>query len=65
MFTRPSSIKAEEIMIVITAEMADHVHAKHVKKEITRKLTGDRTKILMLSFPFVCRDLAYKEVPTF
>jgi len=41
MFTRLSSIRAEESMITITAEMAAHVHAKHVGKDISRKLTGD------------------------
>ena len=62
MFTRLSSIRAEESMITITAEMAAHVHAKHVGKDISRKLSGDRTKMLILSFPFICRDLAYNEV---
>ena len=49
-------------MITITAEMAAHVHAKHVGKDILRKLTGDRTKMLMLSFPFISHGLAYNEV---
>ena len=62
MFTRLSSIRAEESMITITAEMAVHVHAKHVGKDTSRKLTDDRTKMLMLSFPFICRNLAHNEV---
>ena len=62
MCTRLSSIRAEESMITITAEMAAHVQAKHVGTDISRKLTGDRTKMLMLSFPFICRDLARNEV---
>ncbi len=62
MRTRLSSIRAEESMITPTAEMAAHVHAKHVGKDTSRKLTGDRTKMLMLSFPFICRDLAHNEV---
>ncbi len=62
MSTRLSSIKAEESMITITAEMAAHVHAKLVEKEVSEKLMGDRTKLLMLSFPFICRDLAFNEV---
>ena len=59
---RLSSISAEESMITITAEIAAHVHAKHVGKDTSRKLSGDRTKMLILSFPFICRDLAYNEV---
>ena len=62
MFTRLSSIRAEESMITITAEMAAHVHAQHVGKDTSRKLTGDRSKMQMLSSPFICRDLAYNEV---
>ena len=60
--TRLCSLKAEESMFTITLAMASHIHAMHVKKEISRKLTGDRTKILMLTMPFICRDLAYEEV---
>jgi len=60
--TRLCSLKAEESMVTITPAMASHIHAMHVKKEISRKLTGDRTKILMLTMPFICRDLAYEEV---
>ena len=62
MFKRLSSIRAEESMITITAEMAAHVHAKLVGKEISRKLTGNRTNMLMLSFPLICPDLAHNEV---
>ena len=60
--TRLCSLKAEESMVTITPAMASHIHAMHLKKEISRKLTGDRTKILMLTMPFICRDLAYEEV---
>ncbi len=34
----------------------------HVKKESSRKRTGNQTKILMLTFPFICLDLAYSKV---
>ncbi len=33
-----------------------------IKNRTCNKLTGDRTKILMLTMPFICRDLAYEEV---
>ena len=59
---RLSSFKAEESMVTITPEFAAHVHAQHVRKDISRKLTGDRTKILMLAMPLVCRDLMLEEV---
>ena len=49
-------------MITINAEMAAHVHAKHVEEEVSKKLTGFRTKLLMLPIPFICRDLAFNEV---
>ena len=59
---RLSSFKAEESMVTITPEFAAHVHAQHVRKDISKKLTGDRTKILMLAMPLVCRDLMLEEV---
>ncbi len=62
MVTRLCKLETEESMVTITPGMAAHIHAMHVKKEISRKLTGDRTKILMLTFPFICRDLPYNEV---
>ncbi len=62
METRLCKLKTEESMVTITPGMASHIHAMHAKKEISRKLTGNRTKILMLTFPFICRDLAYSEV---
>ncbi len=54
--------KADESMVTITPAIASHVHAMHVKREISQKLKGDRTKILMLTMPFICSDLAYEEV---
>ena len=62
METRLCKLKTEESMVTITPGMASHIHAMHVKKEISRKLTGNQTKILMLIFPFICSDLAYREV---
>ena len=62
METRLSSFKAEESMMTITGDFAAHVYALHVDKEIQKKLTGDRTKLLMLAAPFILRDLAYHEV---
>ena len=60
--TRLSSIRAEESMMTITGDFAAHVYALHVDKDINKKLTGGRTKLLMLAAPFISRDLAYHEV---
>ena len=60
--TRLSAISAEESMVTITEDLAEHFLARNLDKESTKKLTGDRTKIAMLTFPFVCRNLAQKEV---
>ena len=49
-------------MITITGDFAAHVYSLHVENDVSKKLTGDRTKILMLAIPFVVRDLAYHEV---
>ena len=59
---RLSSFRAEESMVTITPEFAAHVHALHVKKDIGKKLTGDRTLLLMPAMLSVCRDLAREEV---
>ena len=60
--SRLSSFKAEEAMITITPEFAAHVYAQHVRKDISKKLTGDRTLILMPAMLSVCRDLMREEV---
>ena len=62
MSKRLSSITAEESMVTITEEFAAHVHTLHVQKDVTIRLNGDRTKLLMVTFPFICRDLAFDEV---
>ena len=59
---RLSSVTAAESMVTITYSMASHVLAMHVHKDNQRKLTGDRTKLLMVTLPFLLRDLAYAEV---
>ena len=53
---RLSQVRAAESMITITYSMASHVMAMHVNHDNQRKLTGDRTKLLLVTVPFVLRD---------
>ena len=59
-----SAITAEKSTVTITGDFAEHFVGRNSDKKNTKKVTGDRTKLAMLTFPFVCRELAHNEVRT-
>jgi hypothetical protein len=49
-------------MLTLTPEYAAHFHDIYVKKKENATYTGDRMKMLMLTLPFMVRDLIAPEV---
>jgi hypothetical protein len=49
-------------MITISPEYAGHVYDLYINGKENAKLTGDRMKMLMLTLPFMLRDLVSDEV---
>lgn len=59
---RLSTVVADTSMITITPEYAGHFYDLYINGKENAKLTGDRMKMLMLTLPFMVRDLIAPEV---
>jgi hypothetical protein len=49
-------------MITLSTEYAAHFHDVYINGKENAKMTGDRMKMLMLTLPFMVRDLIAPEV---
>lgn len=59
---RLSSIDASSCMVQVTQDYAGHFYDMYISKHDGKHLTGDRVRILLLTLPFVLRDLITPEV---
>jgi hypothetical protein len=59
---RLQTIVTDTSMLTLTPEYAAHFHDIYVKKKENATFTGDRMKMLMLTLPFMVRDLIAPEV---
>ena len=59
---RLSSVDSSSSMIQITEDYAAHFYDMYINKHEGKHLTGDRIRILLLTLPFVLRDLIAPEV---
>ena len=59
---RFATVVADTSMITLSPEYAAHFHDIYIDGKEHAKMTGDRMKMLMLTLPFVVRDLITPEV---
>jgi len=59
---RLSSVDASSSMVQVTEDYAAHFYDMYINKHEGKHLTGDRVRILLLTLPFVLRDLIAPEV---
>ena len=59
---RLSSLDASSTMVEVTPAYATHFIDMYVDKHTGKHMTGDRVRILLLSLPFLLRDLIAPEV---
>ena len=59
---RMATIVADTSMVTISPQFVTHFYDMYINGKENAKLTGDRMKILMLSLPFMVRDLIAPEV---
>ncbi len=59
---RFASVVADTSMITLTTACAAHFHDIYIDGKENAKMTGDRMKMLMLTLPFMFRDLIAPEV---
>ena len=59
---RLATVVANTSIVTITPQYATHFYDMYINGKENAKLTGDRMKILMLSLPFMVRDLIAPEV---
>ena len=59
---RFASVVADTSMITLTTAYAAHFHYIYIDCKENAKMTGDRMKMLMLTLPFMVRDLIAPEV---
>ena len=59
---RLATVVADTSMVTISPQYATHFYDMYINGKENAKLTGDRMKILMLSLPFMVRDLIAPEV---
>ena len=59
---RFATVVADTSMITLSPEYAAHFHDIYIDGKEHAKMTGDRMKMLMLTLPFVVRDLIAPEV---
>ena len=59
---RLQTVVADTSMLTLTPEYAAHFHDIYVKQKEGAIYTGDRMKMLMLTLPFMVRDLIAPEV---
>ena len=57
-----ATVVADTSMITLSPEYAAHFHDIYIDGKECAKMTGDRMKMLMLTLPFVVRDLIAPEV---
>ena len=57
-----ATVVADTSMVTISPQYATHFYNMYINGKENAKLTGDRMKILMLSLPFMVRDLIASEV---
>jgi hypothetical protein len=60
--SRFKTVVADTSMITLSNEYSIHFHDLYVDGKENAKLTGDRMKMLMLTLPFMVRDLITPEV---
>ena len=53
---------ADTSMITLSTEYSVHFHDLYIDGKENAKMTGDRMKMLMLTLPFMVRDLIAPEV---
>ena len=59
---RFATVVADTSMITMSTEYAAHFHDIYINGKENAKMTGDRMKMLMLTLPFLVRDLIAPEV---
>ena len=59
---RFATVVADTSMITMSTEYAAHFHEIYIAGKEQAKMTGDRMKMLMLTLPFMVRDLIAPEV---
>ena len=59
---RFATVVADTSLITMTPEYAAHFHDIYIDGKEGAKMTGDRMKMLMLTLPFMVRDLIAPEV---
>ena len=59
---RLSSLDSSSTMVEVTPAYASHFIDMYVDKHTGKHMTGDRVRILLLSLPFLLRDLIAPEV---
>jgi len=59
---RFATVVADTSMITLSPEYAAHFHDIYIDGKEGAKMTGDRMKMLMLTLPFMVRDLIEPEV---
>jgi hypothetical protein len=59
-----ASVVADTSMITLSTAYATHFHDIYIDGKENAKMTGDRMKMLMLTLPFMVRDLIAPEVYT-
>jgi hypothetical protein len=57
-----ASVVADTSTITLTTAYAAHFHDIYIDSKENAKMTGDRVKTLMLTLPFMVRDLIAPEV---
>ena len=57
-----ATVVADTSMITMSMEYAAHFHDIYIDGKEHAKMTGDRMKMLMLTLPFMVRDLIAPEV---
>ena len=59
---RLATVVADTSMITLSTAYASHFHDIYIDGKEKAKMTGDRMKMLMLTLPFMVRDLIAPEV---
>ena len=62
MSDRFKTVVSDTSMITLSNEYSTHFHDIYVDGKENAKMTGDRMKMLMLTLPFMVRDLITPEV---
>ena len=62
---RLARVVADTSMITMSTAYAAHFHDIYIDGKENAKMTGDRMKMLMLTLPFLVRDLIAPEVITY